>query len=276
MDTTSSRRTVVIGIDDTDNLEPDSVGTGRVARAIATVLVEGGLGVPVGVTRHQLLIDPVIRYTSHNSSLCIGLDTAAPVAELAGVTAQELVGRAQVGSDPGLCVFALEGERAARRSVEAFGLAAAERVLTKDQAYAMAQRVGAHLSEHGGTGDGVIGALAAVGQRSRGESGWFVDAPGVQALEDVEMVSVAELLEHTAIARVEQWDGTTLGAGEWVATGGRLRPSLRGGVAVLLVEPAAGVPGCWAPVEHNHATPNGPGVKNKKTKTRQQAAGPPH
>jgi hypothetical protein len=269
MDTTTGTRNVVIGIDDTDNLEPDSVGTGRVACAMATVLVERGLGVLLGVTRHQLLIHPAIPYTSHNSSLCIGLDTAAPIAELARATARELVGRAQVGSDPGLCVFALDGEQAARRSVEVFGLAAAERVLTKDQAYAMAKRVGAHLSEHGGTGQGVIGALAAVGQRSRGESGWFVDAPGVRALEDVEMVSVAELLAGTAIARVERWDGTTLDAGERVATGGRLRPSLRCGVAVLLVEPATGAPGCWAPVEHNHPTRNGHDLKNKKTKTRQ-------
>ena len=270
MDTTSGRR-VVIGIDDTDNLEPDAVGTGRVACAIATVLVKRGLGVSVGVTRHQLLIDPAIPYTSHNSSLCIGLDTAAPIAELVRTTAQELVGRAQAGSDPGLCVLALDGEREARRSVEAFGLAAAERVLTKDQAYAMAKRVGAHLSEHGGTGQGVIGALAAVGHRSRGESGWFVDAPGVRALEDVALVSVAELLKCTAIARVEQWDGTTLGAAELIATGGRLRPSLRRDVAVLLVEPAAGVPGCWAPVEHNRPTPNGHGLKSK-TNTCQQVA----
>ena len=45
------------------------------------------------------------------------------------------------------------------------------RVLTKQAAYQTAEQAGIHLSEHGGTGDGVIGALAGVGLRLSGCDG---------------------------------------------------------------------------------------------------------
>jgi hypothetical protein len=57
---------LLIGIDDTDNLE--SRGTGYCVRQLANWLSEKNLVVPLGITRHQLLVDPRIPYTSHNSS----------------------------------------------------------------------------------------------------------------------------------------------------------------------------------------------------------------
>ena len=60
---------ILIGIDDTDDSE--STGTGCLAQRLVGVLGEAGLGSAVGITRHQLLIDPRIPYTSHNSSACI-------------------------------------------------------------------------------------------------------------------------------------------------------------------------------------------------------------
>jgi hypothetical protein len=262
---------VLIGIDDTDNREPDSIGTGRVARQIAGELVRRGLGTSLGVTRHQLLIDPAIRYTSHNSALCIGLETDAPIEAVAAAAAEELVARAQSASDPGLCVFCPDGQPTATRTLESFGLAATEQVLTKEQAYELARHAGAHLSEHGGTGDGVIGALAAVGLRSRGESGRFVEAPGVRELEDRDVITVGELLAATAIVAVEQWDGTPLAADAEIVPSGRLRPSLRRGVAVLPIEPATAAPGRWAPVASKHTDDVGHS-NNKKSLTGEQAS----
>lgn len=60
---------ILIGIDDTDNLE--SRGTGYMARQLGAMLSEGGLALVEGITRHQLLLDPQIPYTSHNSSACL-------------------------------------------------------------------------------------------------------------------------------------------------------------------------------------------------------------
>lgn len=62
----------LIGLDDTDNLE--SRGTGFRARQMAEHLESSKCGlIATGITRHQLLVDPRIPYTSHNSSACISV-----------------------------------------------------------------------------------------------------------------------------------------------------------------------------------------------------------
>ena len=62
---------VYIGFDDTDILGSD-IGTGKLARRFEKLL-------PAdcrvwGVVRQQLLVDPAIPYTSHNSSACVVID----------------------------------------------------------------------------------------------------------------------------------------------------------------------------------------------------------
>ena len=46
-------------------------------------------------------------------------------------------------------------------------------VLNKEDAYSLAENLGIHLSEHGGTGEGIIGALAGIGLRLSGNDGRF-------------------------------------------------------------------------------------------------------
>ena len=71
---------IYIGMDDTDNLE--SRGTGHLARTIAQELAaEYQL---LGVTRHQLLVDERVPYTSHNSSAVIELEVPVVLVFLAG------------------------------------------------------------------------------------------------------------------------------------------------------------------------------------------------
>ena len=70
---------LLIGIDDTDNL--DTRGTGYRARTLAQGLVDAGLAAVHGITRHQLLVDPRIPYTSHNSSACLQTTARGTCAE---------------------------------------------------------------------------------------------------------------------------------------------------------------------------------------------------
>ena len=69
------RPTVLVGIDDTDNLT--SPGTGWIAQSLIRQLASEGFGEPLGITRHQLLKDPRVPYTSHNSSACLAIGTSA-------------------------------------------------------------------------------------------------------------------------------------------------------------------------------------------------------
>ena len=93
-----------VGIDDTDTLE--SRGTGHLAREVAAALA-ANLAV-LGVTRHQLLVDPRVPYTAKNSSAAIvlgpngRLDPADVMARVRAVMREHF----NPGSDPGLCVAA--------------------------------------------------------------------------------------------------------------------------------------------------------------------------
>ncbi|GAB6191391.1 hypothetical protein [Desulfocastanea catecholica] len=163
---------IYLSIDDTDNL--DSPGSGHLAEAMAKELQQLGLTSQcANISRHQLFVHEHIPYTSHNSSMCF----PAVINEhnLANVTqfAKEFLKKAAApGSDPGLCI-AVERESLDRQTLIDFGLQAKKTVFTKQDAYVLAERTGVHLSEHGGTGEGIIGALAGIGLRLQGSDGRF-------------------------------------------------------------------------------------------------------
>ncbi|MBI2910640.1 MAG: ABC transporter substrate-binding protein [Chloroflexi bacterium] len=229
-----------IGLDDTDTL--DSRGTGRLARHVAAHLEERGLGRSLGVSRHQLLVDPAIPYTSHNSSLCVALDTPAEREEILAASRRVMEDDFVPGADPGLCVARSDQVTS---EVLSFGARAAQVLVTEDEAYGVAQRAGLLLVALGGTGLGVIGALAAVAQRAAGSEGRFVEVRGVRAVPA--SLSVAQLKQETDIADVRDPAGCSIGDGEMVETLGWIRPSLVHGAPVLLVEQHPERAGLWTP-----------------------------
>lgn len=175
---------LLIGLDDTDNAT--SPGTGRLARELMAHAVERGLRA-VGVTRQQFLIDPRIPYTSHNSGACVALAGADSAGE-ADFALDFVADRAAPGSDPGVCTAMIETVPAA---VIDWGRRATREVLAKSDAHVLARESQLALRELGGSGLGVIGALAAVGLHAGGESGRFIDMPGLREVGD--RVRLAEL-----------------------------------------------------------------------------------
>jgi hypothetical protein len=235
---------IYIGVDDTDIL--GSAGTGRVARGLAKHLEALGRVRSLGVSRHQLLVDDRIRYTSHNSSKGIAVETERPVSDLHEPGIAYLAGCYQVGADPGLCICR---EDQVNQEILDFGREACSSVLTKDAALSLARKHGLFLKELGGSGDGVIGALAAIGLRAGGNDGRLVDLNGIHDITG--LLTVAELLRRTDIDRVEDTGGMVLGGNEVIDSQDRIRPSLVGGRPVLRVEPDGkqGAVPTWLPVE---------------------------
>jgi hypothetical protein len=175
---------LLIGIDDTDNL--GTRGTGHLAERLLLALRHAGFGSATGATRHQLLVDPQIPYTSHNSSMCIGWDGEPGVdAEaIAGVAGPFLETASAPGSDPGLAIAVAENwsDPRCRQELVDFGHRAKREVLNRSAAFALAALCGVSLSAHGGDGGGVIGALAAVGLHLSGDDGRFRWMPGLRDL----------------------------------------------------------------------------------------------
>ncbi|ADN75214.1 conserved hypothetical protein [Ferrimonas balearica DSM 9799] len=193
-----------ICIDDTDEI--GTKGTGELAQELIDAIHQQSLGQCSAITRHQLYVHPDIPYTSHNSAMCFEVLTEARhYGTLSGMAQQFLLTQSAAGSDPGLCIAPAESLDAAR--IIAFGQAAKREVLTRAEAYQLAFELGVHLSEHGGRGDGVIGALAGVGLRLSGRDGRCKGRLKVEA----EQLTVAQLLAHPEI------DAVTTPAGEVLA-----------------------------------------------------------
>lgn len=225
---------IAVAIDDTDNLE--SRGTGEIASLIAAELQQRGWGSCSYVTRHQLFVHPDIPYTSHNSAMCffadIGEEWLEPVIEyVSGFLEHE----SAEGSDPGLCV-AVPARMPARKELIAFGRRAKREVVTMEEAYQLASRLGVHLSQHGGTGQGVIGALAGAGLRLSGSDGrlkGFLDFA-----QPYRMLRVDELLQHPLVDVVRSVTGEALRDEDLVALGEKPKTVLLEGSSVLLVSAA--------------------------------------
>jgi tRNA(Ile2) C34 agmatinyltransferase TiaS len=213
-----------IGIDDTDNLE--SRGTGYLARQIAAALSTDH---PVlGVTRHQLLDDPRVPRTKKNSCAAIVLNAngqVSPSALLARVRAL-MLDNFQPGSDPGLCV-----SQAVPEAVRAFGRQVQQELVNQAQARALAEAHGLLLQGLGGTQDGVIGALAAVGLAACGDDGRYVLVGRSRSLSGLQPVAA---LLAAGIAAVQTRDGRPVREG--LVQTDKVRPARRGGRPIAVVE----------------------------------------
>jgi hypothetical protein len=226
---------ILLCIDDTDNLE--SRGTGELASLLAEEIEARSWGLARFVTRHQLLVHPDVPYTSHNSSMCFEADIRAGVLEPLISYAEEYLERESApGSDPGLCVSVVD-HLADPEAIIAFGREAKRSVLTKQQAYDLAGRLGIHLSEHGGTGQGVVGALAGVGLRLSGNDGRLKGWLRIET--DNGVARVEQILAQTALGGVRTMDGALLGPDELVAVDEKPKAVLLEGRTFLMVSPAA-------------------------------------
>jgi hypothetical protein len=218
----------LIGIDDTDNLE--SRGTGHRVRELADWLSSRHLAEPYGITRHQLLVDPRIPYTSHNSSACLAVDTDRPEA-VWNSSHQFLMLTSAPGSDVGLCLARWD---AITEEVLTHGRRAKVEVLTMPDAHETASRSDIRCEGLTGTGGGVIGALAGVGLHRAGNDGRFLWLPGLRELKG--KYPIEEIMAKGHIECVCTVEDEELSLEDIVDVGEWIRPILRNGRSTLYVE----------------------------------------
>ena len=218
----------LLGIDDTDNLE--SRGTGHRVRQLAERLTENKLAQPQGITRHQLLVDPQIPYTSHNSSACLSIEADNPD-DVWKASREFLLIESAEGSDAGLTLAEWDSINV---DVLSFARRAKLEVLTMLEAEQTASR--SHIRCEGltGTHGGIIGALSAIGLHRAGNDGRFLWLPGLRELKGKYQVN--EICEQGHINRICTVENIDLASQEIVDVGEWNRPILRDGKATLYVE----------------------------------------
>jgi len=217
-----------MGVDDTDIV--GSPGTNRIVKAFlakmpASVRCER-------IIRHQLFFDPRVPYTSQNgsASLTFFLDdpTTVSLGDLTDLMREHLKEHFVEGSDPGLCSATTVPEE-----VVEYGLRCKEELMTQDEAFGLAASLDIHLEGLGGTNDGIIGALAAIGLAATNDDGrivqvghWPEDLAGLQSIETLAERGVEVELKTTG-------DSITTGR---IDVGKKLRPNRSRGRDVLFVE----------------------------------------
>jgi hypothetical protein len=225
---------ILLCIDDTDDLEKGK-GTGSLAQTILTTIEENRWGQCERITRHQLLLHEDIPYTSHNSSMCFAAEIEDEHYKNVIDYSMGFLKREHAeGSDPGLCVVKIN-ELKDKQSLIEFGKKAQKEVLTKERAYGLARSLDIHLTEHGGTGLGIIGALAGTGLRLSGNDGEFKG--GLKFVQKGEVWKAGELYKHDEIDVIMSLDGKILKEDEKIIFGLKSKTIFRGGKSLLLVVP---------------------------------------
>lgn len=232
---------ILVGIDDTDTAT--SPGTNQIARAIVAELDSEFRC--LRIVRHQLLVDPRVPYTSKNSCCSLLMESRLPtseaIPELRELLRATLLKRFQPGSDPGLCVTVDVPEE-----VIAFGQRCQRDVVDQQEARNLASRCGINLSGLGGTEDGVIGALAAVGLATTENDGRVVQIQ--EQPDDLSGPQPVELLRSRGVDRVCSIASQEIVTEGLIDVGKHLRPNLRQGKIVLFVDQCSDTDTKWTAV----------------------------
>ena len=220
-------------IDDTDELGGE-ISTGLIAEEIAAFA--GSFAHVSFVTRHQLLLDPRINYTSHNSCMCFEAWLSESQKQRVLDFALQLLERKSAPSaEPGIAVV-FEKDILNVQELINFGKSAKEIFLSTERALETAHEQNVFLKELKSGARGVIGALAGIGLRLSGNDGKI---RGKFELKESNL-SVAELLGLNFIEAVADENFKPLSPDERVNLIGALKPVFLDFKATLLVKKEAG------------------------------------
>lgn len=220
----------LIGLDDTDS--PKNSSTGLLARQLGFKLQEAGLGTLEAITRHQLFSSQQVPCTTRNSAICLSFE-ADPErrSELEMVCRSFILREYCPGANTG---FALASWSQVTAEVYTWARTVKSRVVNRQEALITARAAGISIAGLIGSGAGVIGALAAIGLRYRGDDGRFIWLPGIEEL--IGVYSYSELMNLVPFDRIENLRGRSPKPEEKIHLGEQFQAALREGRCVLLVE----------------------------------------
>jgi hypothetical protein len=226
-------RRFLVAMDDTD--APECGGTGKLAQKLAEEIAVNSYGKCSGISRHQLLVHPEVPYTSHNSAMCFEvMSEKTNFQKIIDFGKRFLEKESEKGSDPGFCV-ALSDNGLDWAALMDFGLKTKNHLVSKTEALDLAASNEISLSEHGGTGQGVVGALAALGLRANGNDGRF--RGWYRFGEPGDTVTAKVMEHHPGVDEVQTDCGVNLNPHETILMGvDRIKTVVKSGRRTVVVE----------------------------------------
>ena len=221
-----------LGIDDTG--PPGKSGTGETALALGLHLQSQKLARLVHVSAHTLLTTTEIPNANPTHAYCLTLEGEAQrLREIDMESRVYLMHHSAAGSNPG---FALAARSRVNEHILNWGKACQMMTMERREALDLARSQEFTAAGFNGSGNGVIGALAAVGLRFSGCDGWITWLPGLPDLKGV--MTFSEILHISTFDYVKSLRGRTPDFRDRIQLGEHVMPLLYEGRTVLLLAPA--------------------------------------
>ncbi|WP_428737972.1 hypothetical protein [Sulfurimonas sp.] len=233
--------TTYIAIDDTDELNYHT-STGKIALNIQQQL-ESTFSLQTSVlTRHQLLMDAKVPYTSHNSAMCFGITSHNyNLEDIKKFIIESVTNQAANSSAPGICICSEQNITNKETFIE-YGFDAKDIVLDIEKAFKIAKEQNIFLLGLKENKQGVIGALAAVALRISGNDGALKGALKLQK----DYTSYNEIMQYNYFDKIELLDQTSIDTSVKIYTKEGLKALYLNHQKVLLVEKKDD---CYTPLE---------------------------
>lgn len=184
------------------------------------------------ISRHQLLLDERINYTSHNSSMCFSTVLShIERDEVVRFIQEFLLAKSAPSAEPGIAV-AFKSDIADISGLINFGYCAKSEYLDKSEAYSQAKRQNVYLKGLKNGGRGVIGALAGLGFRLGGNDG---KVRGCIKMTQDEM-RAAEFLNLGYVSEILDENFNKIKNDETIVFGRNLKLVIKNSIPVLLVK----------------------------------------
>lgn len=190
----------LLGIDDTNT--ESSGSTAALAEQLGSHLESSNLVRLINISSHQLLQHPSICHTRDNIASCLLLDSEERRFREIDLACRELLHhKCAPAANPG---YALATWGSFDRELVTWGNQAKQIPLTREDAINLARHCGISTAGIFGSGNGVIGALAAVGLRFNGSDGWITWMPGLSAVDGIYTQSQLNQIIHFDLIETEQ------------------------------------------------------------------------
>lgn len=223
---------IYVAIDDSRQL--DGGKAGETAFLLGKYIEKRGWGKSAIPSRHRLYPNPATGCKKHNTARSLAADIDEQhLADFIDYACTLVKSTGTPDSNAGLVIAIPELMDNPGELVQ-YAYQVKEEMIGKEEALKLVDRPGLYVFELNGSGNGIIGALAAAGLRMTGNDGQFRGKLQVGSGEDY-IARVREIIDETYVEQVKNMNFETLHDDEYVRMGEKVKVVLLDNQYTLMV-----------------------------------------